>query len=91
MVGDASLTSVPVNLGAEVISPVLGYDDIPQRQEVVRAIRRAGSKINSQCGIHIHIDAAAFKNGRPKPEDVLSDETTTTLTNEAGQIPGLTV
>jgi tRNA pseudouridine38-40 synthase len=35
---------------------------------------------------------AAFKNGRPKPEDVLPDETeTTTLTNEAGQVPGLTV
>jgi len=33
---------------------------------------------------------AAFKNGRPKPEDVLPDETTT-LTNEAGQVPGLTV
>lgn len=37
-----------------------GYDDIPQLQEVVRAIRRAGGKINSQCGIHIHIDAAPF-------------------------------
>lgn len=34
---------------------------------------------------------AAFKNGRPKPQDVLPDETTTTLTNEAGQVPGLTV
>jgi hypothetical protein len=33
---------------------------------------------------------AAFKNGRPKPQDVLPDETTT-LTNEAGQVPGLTV
>lgn len=39
---------------------MLGYDDIPQLQEVVRAIRRAGGKINSQCGIHIHIDAAPF-------------------------------
>lgn len=60
VVGDASLTSVPVHLRAEVVSPVLGYDDIPQLQEAVRAIRRAGGKINSQCGIHIHIDAAPF-------------------------------
>jgi hypothetical protein len=60
VVGDASLTSVPAHLRAEVVSPVLGYDDIPQLQEVVRAIRRAGGKINSQCGIHIHIDAAPF-------------------------------
>ena len=29
-------------------------------QEVVRAIRKAGGKINSQCGIHIHIDAEPF-------------------------------
>nr|WP_245887977.1 amidoligase family protein [Suttonella indologenes] len=54
------LTSVPAHLRAEVVSPVLGYDDIPQLQEVVRAIRRVGGKINSQCGIHIHIDAAPF-------------------------------
>jgi hypothetical protein len=60
VVGDASLTSVPAHLRAEVVSPVLGYDDIPQLQEAVRAIRRAGGKINSQCGIHIHIDAAPF-------------------------------
>lgn len=37
VVGDASLTSVPAHLRAEVVSPVLGYDDIPQLQEVVRA------------------------------------------------------
>lgn len=54
------LTSVPAHLRAEVVSPVLGYDDIPQLQEAVRAIRRVGGKINSQCGIHIHIDAAPF-------------------------------
>ena len=35
-----------------MVSPVLGYDDIPQLQEVVRAICRAEGKINSQCSIH---------------------------------------
>lgn len=54
------LTSVPAHLRAEVVSPVFGYDDIPQLQEAVRAIRRVGGKINSQCGIYIHIDAAPF-------------------------------
>lgn len=54
------LTSVPAHLRAEVVSPVFGYDDILQLQEAVRAIRRVGGKINSQCGIHIHIDAAPF-------------------------------
>jgi len=58
----AEMTSTPLllRMRAEMVSPVLGYDDIPQLQEVVRAIRRAGGKINSQCGIHIHIDAAPF-------------------------------
>ena len=60
VVSDASLTSVPEHLRAEVVSPVLCYDDLPQLQEVVRAIRRAGAKVDSHCGIHIHVDAAPF-------------------------------
>jgi hypothetical protein len=61
---DASLTNVPRNLQAEVVSPVLGYDDIAQLQEVIRAIRRAGARVDSTCGIHIHIDAAPFDGRR---------------------------
>ena len=60
VVNDASLTNVPSHLRAELVSPVLTYDDLEQLQEVVRAIRKAGGKINSQCGIHIHIDAEPF-------------------------------
>lgn len=41
VVSDGSLTSVPEHLRAEVVSPVLTYDDLPQLQEVVPAIRRA--------------------------------------------------
>lgn len=59
-VSDGSLTSVPEHLRAEVVSPVLTYDDLPQIQEVVRDIRRAGAKVNAQCGIYIHVDAAPF-------------------------------
>ena len=60
VVSDASLTSVPEHLRAEVVSPVLCYDDTPQLQEVVRAIRRAGARPTAEAGIHIHIDAAPF-------------------------------
>lgn len=60
VVSDASLDSVPANLRAEVVSPVLGYDDIPVFQEVVRAIRKCGSTVDGKCGMHIHIDASAF-------------------------------
>jgi len=64
VMADASLTNVPRNLQAEVVSPVLGYDDIAQLQEVIRAIRRAGARVDSTCGIHIHIDAAPFDGRR---------------------------
>lgn len=42
----------------EFVSPVLEYSDIPTLQEVVRTLRKAGAKVNSSCGIHVHIDAA---------------------------------
>lgn len=60
IVADASLTNVAAHLRAEVVSPVLGYDDIPQLQDVVRAIRRCGASVDTKCGMHIHIDASTF-------------------------------
>ena len=60
VVADASLTSVPRELQAEIVSPVLAYDDIPHLQEVVRAARRAGCRATPDCGMHCHIDGAAF-------------------------------
>ena len=48
---DASVT----NPSAEVVSPVCRWDDIPMVQEVVRAIRRAGARADSSCGIHVHV------------------------------------
>jgi hypothetical protein len=60
VVSDASLTNVPGNLRAEVVSPVLKYDDIPQLQEVIRKLRAAGAKPTKQGGIHVHVDAAPF-------------------------------
>jgi hypothetical protein len=60
IVADASLTNVPANLRAEVVSPVLNYEDIQVLQDVVRAIRRIGATVDEKCGIHIHVDATAF-------------------------------
>ena len=40
---------------AEVVSPVCRWEDIEMVQEVVRAIRHAGARADSSCGIHIHI------------------------------------
>jgi len=45
---------------AELVTPILAYDDIPELQEVVRAVRHAGARVDRSTGIHIHIDGAPF-------------------------------
>ena len=55
IVADSSLTSAPTNLRAEMVSPILGYDDIPELQEVVRAVRKCGSQVDEKCGLHVHV------------------------------------
>lgn len=61
VVADASLNNTPKRLQAEIVSPILTYEDIPMVQKIVRQVRTvAGAKISKQCGIHIHIDAAVF-------------------------------
>ena len=60
VVSDGSLGHVPGHLRAEVVSPVLSYGDIPTLQEVVRAVRRSGAKVDTHCGIHVHVDARPF-------------------------------
>lgn len=42
----------------EVVSPICKYGDIERVQEIVRTLRRGGAKVNSSCGIHIHVDAS---------------------------------
>lgn len=44
----------------EVVSPILGYDDINDLQELVRQLRHKGGIINPSCGIHIHVGADRF-------------------------------
>jgi len=46
---------------AEVVSPILTYPtDMSVLQNVIRAIRKAGGKVNSSCGIHVHVDASCL-------------------------------
>ncbi len=44
----------------EIVSPILTYEDMPDLQEVVRQLRQKGAFVNSQCGIHIHVDASRY-------------------------------
>lgn len=43
----------------ELVTPILTYAaDMETLQNVVRALRKAGGRVNGTCGIHIHLDGA---------------------------------
>ena len=48
------------NYKCEIVSPILTYEDMADLQEVVRQLRHSGAFVNSQCGIHIHVDASRY-------------------------------
>ena len=56
---DGKLISASSNYSVELVSPILGYNDIENLQEIVRNLRHAGaiSESKYKCGIHIHIGA----------------------------------
>ena len=41
----------------EMVTPILGWEDIEDLQEIVRMLRSKGAIANSSCGIHVHVDA----------------------------------
>lgn len=42
----------------EMVSPKLTYEEMGKLQEVVRCLRKKGAKVNSSCGMHVHVDAS---------------------------------
>jgi len=60
VVADASLNEVPSHLRAEIVTPILHWNDLETLQQVVRAIRRNGNKVSGQCGMHVHVGTEAF-------------------------------
>lgn len=42
----------------EFVTPKCTYADIETVQACIRALRKAGAKVDSSCGLHIHIDGA---------------------------------
>lgn len=48
------------NYKCEIVSPILTYEDMADLQEIVRKLRHSGAFVNSQCGIHIHVDASRY-------------------------------
>ena len=60
VMADSSLDA-PKHLQAEVVTPILKYEDIETLQEVVRAVRKVGASCNNSCGMHVHADGARFE------------------------------
>lgn len=42
----------------EMVSPKLSYSEMGKLQNVVRCLRQRGGKLNSSCGMHVHVDAS---------------------------------
>ncbi len=60
VVADASLISAIKEHQTEVVSPVLTYADMSTLQEVVRAVRKAGSRVDQNCSVHVHVSMSEF-------------------------------
>jgi len=60
VVADSSLSAYPPEQRAEVVTPILTWDDLPTVQEIVRALRRAQCQVNGQAGLHVHVGAESF-------------------------------
>lgn len=44
----------------EFVTPVCKYSDIEAIQDIVRLLRQKRAKVNYSCGIHVHVDGAAY-------------------------------
>ena len=42
----------------EMVSPKLTYPELPKFQECVRRVSQVGAKVNSSCGLQVHVDAS---------------------------------
>lgn len=42
----------------EVVTPILQYEDLPDLENIVNALKAAGAVANDSCGIHVHVDGA---------------------------------
>ena len=58
-------TSYPPEERAEVVTPILTWDDLVIVQEIVRALCRAGCEVNGEAGLHVHVGAEHLTGKMP--------------------------
>lgn len=82
IVYDASVTSTGTGIGRglELVSPILkGEEGLKDLEKALNALKNAGGKVNTTCGLHVHIDTAGmngtqrknFFNGYVKNQDLM--------------------
>ena len=54
---DSSVSGSYSGNGGEFVTPICTYTDIETVQECIRALRKAGAKVDNSCGLHIHVGA----------------------------------
>lgn len=71
VVRDASLADAS-GRACEVVSPILTWSDMDTLQAITRALRAAGGRVNHTCGMHVHVDGAAFKDSPAKVRNLMA-------------------
>ena len=71
-VSDASIRATSSGTSTEMVTPVLGYEDMETLQELCRRLRKAGAKSNADlgCGVHIHIGLKAKDGTEHTPKTI---------------------
>jgi hypothetical protein len=67
VVTDASLSGGRGGRCGEVVTPICTYADIETIQKVARALFAAGARVDSSCGIHVHVGALQLCANNFKP------------------------
>lgn len=57
-VKDVSINASSTERQCEIVTPILGYSDIEDLQNIIRALVANGARANESCGIHVHVDGA---------------------------------
>jgi hypothetical protein len=70
VVRDASLSDHS-GKACEIVSPILTWSDMETVQAIARALRTVGGRVNSSCGMHVHVDGAAFKANPSKVKNLI--------------------
>jgi hypothetical protein len=53
---DSSIRPAPNHIDCEIVSPILrGPDGLAQIVEVLRILEAKGHKVNTSCGVHVHV------------------------------------